>query len=150
MGSDDKPSDLTSAKTEKKTKRPAEGKERPRLEDTDMSGKDRINVFPSRGAQTNMKLRLKGAQKGHSLLKKKADALQMKFRLVLQSLTSLKGRSSSGSKRSRTRKRKSRRRKRRERQSGRPNWAWMRMMVTMGAPPTSWTRATTRTSSSNS
>lgn len=30
-----------------------------------------------------MKLRLTGAQKGHGLLKKKADALQMRFRLIL-------------------------------------------------------------------
>ena len=30
-----------------------------------------------------MKARLKGAQKGHSLLKKKADALTMRFRLIL-------------------------------------------------------------------
>jgi vacuolar-type H+-ATPase subunit D/Vma8 len=30
-----------------------------------------------------MKGRLKGAQTGHSLLKKKADALQMRFRLIL-------------------------------------------------------------------
>merc|ERR1711953_130153 len=55
-----------------------------------MSGKDRINVFPSRGAQTIMKARLKGAQKGHSLLKKKADALQMKFRLVLKEIVDTK------------------------------------------------------------
>lgn len=34
-------------------------------------------------AQTMMKGRLMGAQKGHSLLKKKADALQMRFRLIL-------------------------------------------------------------------
>lgn len=40
-------------------------------------------MFPSRGAQTLMKGRLKGAQTGHSLLKKKADALQMRFRLIL-------------------------------------------------------------------
>lgn len=30
-----------------------------------------------------MKIRLKGAQTGHSLLKKKADALQMRFRMIL-------------------------------------------------------------------
>lgn len=30
-----------------------------------------------------MKARLKGAQKGHSLLKKKADALNMRFRQIL-------------------------------------------------------------------
>lgn len=44
---------------------------------------DRIAVFPSRMAQTVMKARLKGAQKGHSLLKKKADALNMRFRQIL-------------------------------------------------------------------
>lgn len=30
-----------------------------------------------------MKARLAGAQKGHGLLKKKADALQMRFRMIL-------------------------------------------------------------------
>ena len=55
-----------------------------------MSGKDKINVFPSRGAQTTMKARLKGAQKGHSLLKKKADALQMRFRIILQKIVATK------------------------------------------------------------
>lgn len=30
-----------------------------------------------------MKIRLKGAQKGHSLLKRKADALTLKFRQIL-------------------------------------------------------------------
>jgi len=54
-----------------------------------MSG-DRINIFPSRGAQTIMKARLKGAQKGHSLLKKKADALQMKFRIILKKIIDTK------------------------------------------------------------
>lgn len=34
-------------------------------------------------AQMLMKIRLKGAQTGHSLLKKKADALQMRFRMIL-------------------------------------------------------------------
>nr|P57747.1 RecName: Full=V-type proton ATPase subunit D; Short=V-ATPase subunit D; AltName: Full=Vacuolar proton pump subunit D [Suberites domuncula]CAC17412.1 vacuolar proton pump protein [Suberites domuncula] len=48
-----------------------------------MSGKDRINVFPSRMALTLMKARLKGAQKGHSLLKRKADALTLRFRQIL-------------------------------------------------------------------
>ncbi|GLH15108.1 V-type proton ATPase subunit D 1 [Gryllus bimaculatus] len=48
-----------------------------------MSGKERLAIFPSRGAQMLMKARLKGAQKGHSLLKKKADALQMRFRTIL-------------------------------------------------------------------
>lgn len=37
-------------------------------------------------AQTLMKVRLKGAQKGHSLLKKKADALQMRFRMILSKI----------------------------------------------------------------
>jgi len=48
-----------------------------------MSGKDRLAIFPSRGAQMLMKARLAGAQKGHGLLKKKADALQMRFRQIL-------------------------------------------------------------------
>lgn len=33
-----------------------------------------------------MKSRLKGAQTGHSLLKKKADALQMRFRVILKKI----------------------------------------------------------------
>jgi len=55
-----------------------------------MSGKDRIAIFPSRGAQTTMKGRLKGAQTGHRLLKKKSDALQLKFRLVLKKIVETK------------------------------------------------------------
>lgn len=35
---------------------------------------------------TIMKGRLKGAQKGHSLLKKKADALQLRFRMILKKI----------------------------------------------------------------
>ena len=34
-------------------------------------------------ALAQMKIRLKGAQKGHSLLKKKADALTLRFRQIL-------------------------------------------------------------------
>lgn len=33
-----------------------------------------------------MKTRLKGAQKGHSLLKKKADALNLRFRDILKKI----------------------------------------------------------------
>ena len=51
-----------------------------------MSSRDRISIFPSRMAQTIMKGRLKGAQKGHSLLKKKADALQLRFRAILKKI----------------------------------------------------------------
>ena len=39
--------------------------------------------MPSCSAQMLMKSRLAGAQKGHGLLKKKADALQMRFRMIL-------------------------------------------------------------------
>ena len=55
-----------------------------------MSGKDRIAIFPSRGAMTTMKGRLKGAQKGHSLLKRKADALQLRFRMILKKIVDTK------------------------------------------------------------
>jgi len=55
-----------------------------------MSGKDRINIFPSRMNLTLMKARLKGAQKGHSLLKKKADALTMRFRMILKKIIETK------------------------------------------------------------
>lgn len=51
-----------------------------------MSGKEKIAVFPSRMALTQMKIRLKGAQKGHSLLKKKADALTMRFRALVRKI----------------------------------------------------------------
>ncbi|CAH1102409.1 unnamed protein product [Psylliodes chrysocephalus] len=55
-----------------------------------MSAKDKLLIFPSRGAQMLMKSRLKGAQKGHSLLKKKADALQMRFRMILNKIIETK------------------------------------------------------------
>lgn len=41
-------------------------------------------------ALTLMKLRLKGAQKGHSLLKKKADALTVRFRQILKKIIETK------------------------------------------------------------
>lgn len=41
-------------------------------------------------AQTMMKLRLKSAVKGHSLLKKKADALQMRFRKILREIVDVR------------------------------------------------------------
>ena len=53
-------------------------------------GKDRIAIFPSRMAMTIMKARLKGAQKGHSLLKKKADALTLRFRQILKKIIETK------------------------------------------------------------
>lgn len=55
-----------------------------------MSGKDRLAIFPSRMALTNMKARMKGAQTGHSLLKKKADALQLRFRMILRKIVETK------------------------------------------------------------
>ncbi|XP_022663603.1 V-type proton ATPase subunit D-like [Varroa jacobsoni] len=51
---------------------------------------DKIAIFPSRMALTLMKSRLKGAQKGHSLLKKKADALQIRFRTILKKIVETK------------------------------------------------------------
>mmetsp|Transcript_103464 Transcript_103464/g.144129 ORF Transcript_103464/g.144129 Transcript_103464/m.144129 type:complete len:255 (-) Transcript_103464:66-830(-) len=55
-----------------------------------MSDNSRINIFPSRMAQTLMKVRLKSAKKGHSLLKKKADALQMRFRKILKEIVEVR------------------------------------------------------------
>ncbi len=37
-----------------------------------------------------MKLRLKAAQKGHSLLKKKADAMTLRFRSILRDIVSVR------------------------------------------------------------
>jgi V-type H+-transporting ATPase subunit D len=55
-----------------------------------MSGKDRLNIFPSRMALTGMKLRLKGANQGYNLLKKKADALSVRFRAILKHIVETK------------------------------------------------------------
>ncbi|RKO96477.1 hypothetical protein CXG81DRAFT_19720 [Caulochytrium protostelioides] len=50
-----------------------------------MSGQGpRLNVFPTRMASTNMKIRLKGAQTGHSLLKRKSEALTRRFRDIVK------------------------------------------------------------------
>eukprot|EP01114_Cavostelium_apophysatum_P016800 TRINITY_DN484_c0_g1_i1.p1 TRINITY_DN484_c0_g1~~TRINITY_DN484_c0_g1_i1.p1 ORF type:complete len:268 (+),score=75.56 TRINITY_DN484_c0_g1_i1:952-1755(+) len=50
-----------------------------------MSGA-RLNVFPTRMTLTVMKGKLKGAVRGHSLLKKKSDALTIKFRAILSKI----------------------------------------------------------------
>lgn len=47
----------------------------------DGGGKDRLHVFPSRVALTNVKLRCTMSQKGASLLQKRADALAFHYRL---------------------------------------------------------------------
>jgi hypothetical protein len=50
----------------------------------------RLNVFPTRQNLQVMKVKLVGAKKGHSLLKKKADALTMRLRLLLRSILKAK------------------------------------------------------------
>ncbi|KAL6053155.1 V-type proton ATPase subunit D [Balamuthia mandrillaris] len=46
----------------------------------------RLNVFPTRMALQMLKGKLKGAKTGHDLLKKKADALVMRFRAILKEI----------------------------------------------------------------
>ncbi|XBW35498.1 hypothetical protein QEN19_001071 [Hanseniaspora menglaensis] len=46
----------------------------------------REQVFPTRMTLTTMKLKLKGAQQGHSLLKRKSEALTKKFREILKKI----------------------------------------------------------------
>lgn len=53
-------------------------------------GSDKFQVFPSRGALSLMKSKLKSAVKGHSLLKKKAEALQMRFRDIMAQIITAK------------------------------------------------------------
>ncbi|KAL9656072.1 hypothetical protein ABK040_007690 [Willaertia magna] len=48
--------------------------------------KNRFQVLPSRMTLMQMKQRLVGAKKGHSLLKKKSDALTIKFRGILKDI----------------------------------------------------------------
>jgi len=55
-----------------------------------MSGATRLNIFPTRMALTTMKTKLKGAVKGHSLLKKKSDALTLRFRAILKKIAEAK------------------------------------------------------------
>ncbi|KAI7871177.1 D subunit of V-type ATPase [Spinellus fusiger] len=56
-----------------------------------MSGNNqRISIFPTRMALTTMKSKLKGAQTGHSLLKRKAEALTKRFRTITQKIDELK------------------------------------------------------------
>uniref|UniRef100_A0A7S3F3Q8 V-type proton ATPase subunit D n=1 Tax=Haptolina ericina TaxID=156174 RepID=A0A7S3F3Q8_9EUKA len=50
----------------------------------------RLNVFPTRQNLQVMKVKLVGAKKGHSLLKKKADALTMRLRGLLQAILKAK------------------------------------------------------------
>ena len=46
-----------------------------------MSGKGttKFNIFPSRMNLANMRQRLKGAQRGRNLLRKKSDALSVRY-----------------------------------------------------------------------
>ena len=46
----------------------------------------RLAVFPTRQNLQVMKVKLTGAKKGHSLLKKKADALTMRLRALLKNI----------------------------------------------------------------
>jgi len=50
----------------------------------------RLNVFPTRQNLQVMKVKLVGAKKGHSLLKKKADALTMRLRALLKDILEAK------------------------------------------------------------
>jgi V-type H+-transporting ATPase subunit D len=46
----------------------------------------RLNIFPTRMALTQLKGKLAGAVKGHNLLKKKSDALTIRFRAILSKI----------------------------------------------------------------
>ena len=54
------------------------------------SSGNRLNVVPTVSVLAVMKSRLSGAVKGHSLLKKKADALTMRFRQILKTIVQTK------------------------------------------------------------
>eukprot|EP00695_Tsukubamonas_globosa_P002154 TRINITY_DN325_c0_g1_i14.p1 TRINITY_DN325_c0_g1~~TRINITY_DN325_c0_g1_i14.p1 ORF type:complete len:297 (+),score=133.73 TRINITY_DN325_c0_g1_i14:91-891(+) len=55
-----------------------------------MSGQARLPVLPSRMTLAAMKIRLVGAKKGFSLLKKKSDALTVRFRGILKQIRDTK------------------------------------------------------------
>jgi len=55
-----------------------------------MSSTNRLNIFPTRMALTTMKSKLKGAVRGHSLLKRKSDALTLRFRAILSKIVEKK------------------------------------------------------------
>jgi len=52
--------------------------------------KDRLPIFPTRMAHQGLKSRLRAAVQGHSLLKKKADALNLRFRAILREIKTKK------------------------------------------------------------
>ncbi|KAI4165376.1 MAG: hypothetical protein LQ342_000784 [Letrouitia transgressa] len=55
-----------------------------------MSGGDREAVFPTRQALGQMNSKLKGAQTGHSLLKRKSEALTKRFREITRRIDEAK------------------------------------------------------------
>ncbi|ORY81331.1 ATP synthase subunit D-domain-containing protein [Protomyces lactucae-debilis] len=55
-----------------------------------MSGKDREPVFPTRMSLALMQTKLKGAKSGHSLLKRKAEALTKRFREITRRIDEAK------------------------------------------------------------
>lgn len=59
---------------------------------------NRLTVVPSRMSLQQIKGRLQGASKGHSMLKKKADALLVRFRSILKDILASKERAGEESK----------------------------------------------------
>lgn len=51
---------------------------------------NRLSYFPTRMNHNNLRQRYKGALKGHSLLKRKSDALTIRFRSILQKILDAK------------------------------------------------------------
>merc|ERR1711988_109335 len=64
----------------------------PQTAPVEMSGGKEMlpDVLPTRMVLTSLKNRRKGAQRGHKLLKSKADALQLRFRAMLQEILDAK------------------------------------------------------------